>query len=570
MMTPTKAGNTPMSPNIRDISQDTITREIIKALLQANKNKKKIIAEILNKLNIKPFLDIPYRGIDFTSEKLCKCILFMELKGLKQSDLEIYLKTHKNERKKLGLKRAPDQTMISHFIRNKLDEESKNIIKLTANRIEEHAGKNDILLDRLKLKKKKKRKYRKNGNINYKQFQLSKDITKLFKKRILPFINLDIKKNNVYDKTAFIKNLNYMAKKRGFAQSGAKNLRNDNRFRIFKCPKCHSPLIEKIELTRKPEDENKWICLKCEFGKRLTPLGATFRYELKKYQSPAEILNMFKRTFEVLWEMIPNTKALKGLKMIIAIDTTDWLYYGKKDNPYIVGTKPQPGTCYCYKFMTLDIVQPGKRYTLLALPITQVNNKNDILKELIEFARKRVKIKYVLLDKGFCNTESQKLLQSFGIKYIMMCRKDQKIKDILEINPLPFVLNDCVMGGDVFYNMAAIKRLNKKGKEIINAYATNIPLDVKNMEKEAYWVAEEYRKRWGIETGYRIKKEYLPRTTSKDYKIRLFYFMYAILLYNLWILADVLVWIEIYNRVGYNHKIEASFFIEIFFFIDPG
>ena len=64
----------------------------------------------------------------------------MELKGLNQYNLEIYLKTHKNERKKLSLKRTPDQTMISYFIRKKLDEESKNIIKITTKIIEEHAG----------------------------------------------------------------------------------------------------------------------------------------------------------------------------------------------------------------------------------------------------------------------------------------------------------------------------------------------------------------------------------------------------------------------------------------------
>jgi len=75
----------------------------------------------------------------------------------------------------------------------------------------------------------------------------------------------------------------------------------------------------------------------------------------------------------------------------------------------------------------------------------------------------------------------------------------------------------------------------------------------------------------GIETGYRIKKHsFLPKTTSKDYRIRLFYFLFSILLYNMWILSDVLVWLEIRGRVGNDHKVTANYFRIVFFLVDPG
>ncbi len=55
-----------------------------------------------------------------------------------------------------------------------------------------------------------------------------------------------------------------------------------------------------------------------------------------------------------------------------------------------------------------------------------------------------------------------------------------------------------------------------------------------------------YSKRWGIETGYRVKKkEGLVRTTSRNYKIRYFYFMFSVLLYNIWILTSLLVALEL-------------------------
>jgi IS4 transposase len=54
-------------------------------------------------------------------------------------------------------------------------------------------------------------------------------------------------------------------------------------------------------------------------------------------------------------------------------------------------------------------------------------------------------------------------------------------------------------------------------------------------------LAEAYRRRWGIETSYRKVTEFLPRTTSPTFSVRLFYFLFAVALYNLWVLVDLLL-----------------------------
>ena len=561
-----------MSPNNREISLDEISKGVIKALLLANTNKNKKIAEILNKLEISEFLNISYRSIDFKSESLCKCILFMELKGLNQYNLEIYLKTHKNERKKLGLKRTPDQTMISYFIRNKIDEESKNIIQLAVKKIEELSGKKGIILDRIHLRKSRVKKHSLKGNQYHKKNMMTRQVSKMFKRRILPFINFRIKQNCVYNEKNLTSLMLHIAKENEFSENGSHTLREDLKHRRVICPKCNKILFPKAEIMEGNKDENLFVCLKCGYEKRISPLGATFRYHLKKDQSPTEITNMFIRTFEVLWEMIPDTKAFNKSAVTIAIDTTDWLYFGKKDNPFIVGKKPERGAKYCYRFITLDIVQPGKRYTLLALPFTQLDNQQELLSKLLEFARRRVKIRLAVLDRGFFNKATLKLLNRNNIKYIMPCTKFHDIKKLLEVIPSPYIINDCKMGDEVPYNMAVIKRINKRdGSEQIHAFATNISLNTEDMDGETKRISEEYRARWGIETGYRVKKHsFLPKTTSKDFRIRLFYFYFSTLLYNMWILADVLIWLEIKGRVGIDHKVTANYFRMVFFLIDPG
>ena len=54
-------------------------------------------------------------------------------------------------------------------------------------------------------------------------------------------------------------------------------------------------------------------------------------------------------------------------------------------------------------------------------------------------------------------------------------------------------------------------------------------------------VTNSYNRRWDIENQYKTVKAFLPKTSSKDYRVRLFSFVFAALLYNLWRLTDYLV-----------------------------
>lgn len=74
-----------MSPNTRDISQDNITRGVIKACTLLNKCNKKYpkIADILCYLNVDKILEnVPhkkYRGIYNSYNSYLKLLLFMDL-----------------------------------------------------------------------------------------------------------------------------------------------------------------------------------------------------------------------------------------------------------------------------------------------------------------------------------------------------------------------------------------------------------------------------------------------------------------------------------------------------------
>lgn len=69
------------------------------------------------------------------------------------------------------------------------------------------------------------------------------------------------------------------------------------------------------------------------------------------------------------------------------------------------------------------------------------------------------------------------------------------------------------------------------------AFATN--MNHKEVFKLYPKIPEEYRKRWGIETGFRAQNTIKAKTTSPNYTITLIYHMLSTILYNIWILANI-------------------------------
>ena len=85
-----------------------------------------------------------------------------------------------------------------------------------------------------------------------------------------------------------------------------------------------------------------------------------------------------------------------------------------------------------------------------------------------------------------------------------------------------------------------------------------------------------YGERWGIETGFRIKANDLrAKTTSRNYKLRLFYFLFSTMLYNLWVLTNIIVSISLYDKIHEEPIITVKRFANFLFkvkqdYVDPG
>jgi hypothetical protein len=91
-------------------------------------------------------------------------------------------------------------------------------------------------------------------------------------------------------------------------------------------------------------------------------------------------------------------------------------------------------------------------------------------------------------------------------------------------------------------------------------FATNLRVG----PDEAESFCRRYSRRWQIENEYKsIKSDFLAKTSSKDYQIRLFYFVFAVLLYNIWRLTDLLLKASVDGAIDYAPVLTAGECVEL-------
>jgi len=521
-----------MRSSNQNISRKNIELEIYKTFEQFKECKNIKIVDFLKRFNVSLFQQKNYRKIKFSYESLLKLILFKKLKGIKhQTQLVGYLKIHTSELKQLGLNQVPDQTTISYFINYILDQKIKENINYITSKIEEISEKFGIILDIKTLNPEKPTKETRKRNQYLQKNDKTKEICRLFKKRFSPFIDLNLKNNTIYKKTQFIDLMIHMGMTKDFAENGSKTykeLRGEN-----------------------------------------NPDADTLLYHLKNYKNYKNLHRMFTTLFEIVWQMTRTANLFDMRKRYdVAVDFTEWYFYGDRSALMVVGKKPERGTTKCYKFATINIVEPGKRFTVLALPVGPFEDKNKVLENLLQYTQERIKINRIYVDRGFFDSESIKVFHRHRLKYLMPCTHISTVKHILEITSAPAVITDFVMA-DITFNMVILQETNDNGVTLKYAFATNEVFDENdvNLTERLFLL---YGKRWGIESSYKVKKQsYLPKTTSKNYLIRLFYFMFSVLLYNLWILADILICLALFGVVKEDHLLTSKYFGTVFYTIDP-
>jgi hypothetical protein len=230
---------------------------------------------------------------------------------------------------------------------------------------------------------------------------------------------------------------------------------------------------------------------------------------------------------EQIGRCVEELKA-KGLSLrdvALAFDWHDEPYYGKPIAG-MVGTQHKRGTCHAFSFLTASILTPKRRLTLCVLPLESRENLHILVLELLERIQRLVKgIAYVAFDNGFQDRELMEGLRGRQINFILPLRDTTRLRRRWHWVSYAKRFTYRTQGIEV----DVVEAVDRRGWQYF--LATNLAYSPKR-------VLRLYKRRWGIETSYRKIREFLPKTTSRSWIVRIFYFVLACLIYNAWIVLN--------------------------------
>lgn len=244
----------------------------------------------------------------------------------------------------------------------------------------------------------------------------------------------------------------------------------------------------------------------------------TIRNHLKQ-QNPQQLLQLNQQTVKQI-----KQKGALNKPLTVAIDWHDEMYYGDPKAKGIVGTQHKNGSNHAYRYATISVLYNSQRLTLAAATMMH-RSKLWHVKYLLDCVSELgLTVKLALLDRGYFSTQVINYLDDAKINYIMH---------------IPWHKEPLKAGLDVFYTttthkksvleQATFRLVTMRQSKKLLIFATNTVFKPRVLKKT-------FRRRWGIETSYRMIGLFLAKTTSKLYRVRQLYFFLAVVLYNLWVL----------------------------------
>src|SRR3989344_7355327 len=500
--------------------KDRIERELNKIFGSLNQRNWVKVSHILSKIS----LEIENNGYTkFPLTAIQRLYIYKRIKGINHYHI-LQEKLKEAEALELGfLKDAnnnlqfPPKRTFNNYV-SSLEKEQVQYLDSLAEQILTLATKNNIILD-IELVKETITKNRKTIEQKNKEF---KRAVKLVKKLVYPEIDLKIKENGKFTTKDLLDVLVHVAQTHDFTHDGSMTFK---------------------ELNSESKAPSSWTML----------------YHFNKFESKEKIQDIFDRVLEVILNYAKqNYNILKRRKLDIAIDIHKIPYYGNKNDRYVMEGQSDKGTSHFYQFITSSIVVAGKRFTLNAILIHKLDNLEDLVDILIKKAKDKIHIGKVYLDRGFERPKVINVLKENRIKFLMPKVRSLTVKAWMRksIGVKARIIEDFEIGT---HKDKAVTRLILVNDEegIQRAFITNLKIPV----QLTHHLYNFYSKRWGIETSYRnLDHDFKAKTTSKNFHIRLFYFLFSIALYNLWVLVNIVISMALYGRLTDKPIITAKLF----------
>jgi hypothetical protein len=224
-----------------------------------------------------------------------------------------------------------------------------------------------------------------------------------------------------------------------------------------------------------------------------------------------------------------------------AVDFTDLPYHGQHeaDDEYVRRGRAKSGTTHFHSFTTLCVVKANRRYTLALSLHRRSDIALDALRRVLDTARATgLRIRRLMLDREFDNNAvvGYRLEQPFPTIMPLMIRgKKGGARRVLrgrKSHTTTYTRRSMLYGTHVLpITVVCRYKRGRFGDHGLQRFAY---VTLGSLKMTPHQVADEYRRRFGIETSYRLMNTMRARTTSTSAAWRLFLVALALLLLNLW------------------------------------
>ena len=248
--------------------------------------------------------------------------------------------------------------------------------------------------------------------------------------------------------------------------------------------------------------------------------------------NPHQLVEVFRE------DVYCNVRAVKLMsrnrKMVLAADVTCEAYYGKHFNEWVHRQVFHKGATGCYKFLVLYVLVGDRREIVGVLPLRVGDDVNQLLLEMLDGLKGRLHIECLLLDKGFDSGTLIYELKHRGRRFLMLWRQAEchrqvfagmgRKKWLRRRHTLP------LCEGEVSFTLVYVKGIKIEGDE--KAYNWVFATNMRENQPKKYIL--QYRKRWGIETLFRVLDGLQIKTKTTNMNKRFFLVLFTVYLYNTW------------------------------------
>jgi hypothetical protein len=233
---------------------------------------------------------------------------------------------------------------------------------------------------------------------------------------------------------------------------------------------------------------------------------------------------------------------LNEKEVILAFDYTEEDFYGDVQGFDIHGWTGKDAVTGHFKFITCSIISDDipEKIPLISIPISLGHYKSSVIIHCLSLIKDYIgKINLILFDRGFYDKDLMYELTKLNYPYLIFVPKHKDKKEIL----YPMKIEEQVA---IYNEFKVNKNQSKYAGENILIFLKQIydPRSEKNYDWVFATNIEEvllndiiitYKKRWRIETQFRVQDEAKIKCKSKEMKIRYFFFLFEQMLQTIWI-----------------------------------